>query len=537
MTPIIVVGLGQVGFRVASLLRRLGEQVTVITLDGRAEFLEAVRNSGAQIIEGDARSERVLVESGIATAKALICTSDNDLLNLGIALDAQKLAPSIPIVIRLFDSTIAGPAEAMMGVHRALAISTLSAPAFASEALGASVRGTLAIDGVTYVIAEFAVDSEKTVDGFEFPVITLRRRDGSIQLHPEPNEALAKGDFVEVVCTRDQFLNKSGLHVKEEADSRQRARKWKQFVHTVSPVTALNLMKTIWINAPTTFRSVFVSIIGLALLSIVVFQIGLNLKPLDSAYFVATTLTTTGYGDISSKDASPWVKVYTILLLLLGSASVAMLYSMVTDFIVTSRFDQILGRQKIPESGHVVVAGLGNVGNRTIDALARLQVPVVAIDLSADARPKDLLNDDITLIVGDARDASVLKRAGIEGAKAIVTTSGNDLVNLSAALKAKSLNPNLRTITRIFDADFATKISQREIVDRAMSAARKAAPTFVGSTIYLESLLCYISGDFLIAITPEAKAKSNAKDNQEWTAELGRGVQFRIQVRRLAEED
>ena len=75
------------------------------------------------------------------------------------------------------------------------------------------------------------------------------------------------------------------------------------------------------------------------------------------------------------------------------------------------------------------------------------------------ATPADLVNTTqktgIPVIQDDASRPTALEAAGIAKARAIVLCSQNDALNLKIALKARSLNPDVKVIIRIFDDDFA----------------------------------------------------------------------------------
>src|SRR5262249_14131371 len=146
----------------------------------------------------------------------------------------------------------------------------------------------------------------------------------------------------------------------------------------------------------------------LCVVSVFVFQIGMRLLPVDAVYFVVTTVTTTGYGDITPKDAGIWLKIYGCFLMMLVSASVATLYSIVTDFSVSVRLDQIVGRHRAASSEHVIVVGLGNVGYRTIAEIRALGAEVVAVDLNPNAEYRGMLDSKTPFIAGDGRDADTL---------------------------------------------------------------------------------------------------------------------------------
>src|SRR5450432_2870912 len=107
----IVCGMGQSGYRIVSLLLRLGEKVTVIAQEVRDEWRKATLARGVEVIQGDARDVTLLIQAGLAKASALIATTDNDLVNLEIALDTKKRRPDLPVVLRIFDQTLAGQLE------------------------------------------------------------------------------------------------------------------------------------------------------------------------------------------------------------------------------------------------------------------------------------------------------------------------------------------------------------------------------------------------------------------------------------------
>ncbi len=122
---------------------------------------------------------------------------------------------------------------------------------------------------------------------------------------------------------------------------------------------ALKKLATAWTGASTGLKAVFGVLVALMCTSVLVFRYGMGLSLIDAVYFMVTTLTTTGYGDITVRNEATWLKVYCSLMMLLGSATIATVYSLITDWIVTARVRELLGRQPVPDDGHVIVAGLG----------------------------------------------------------------------------------------------------------------------------------------------------------------------------------
>jgi voltage-gated potassium channel Kch len=445
--PILVCGMGHVGYRIVQLLRRLGEPVVVLTREGRREWLEAVEKAGARVVRGDARDEGMVASAGLSEARALIAAVDDDPSNIEIALDTRRARPELPVVIRLFDQHLARHLEASFEIRRALAVSAQAAPGFAAAALGQRWIGAFAVGGADYAIGP--------------------ERDGWACVPRARPEARSRRSLAEAFRT------------------------------AFDPSFLPGLVRRVWRNAPLPLRSAFLLLSVLIGLSVFVFRYTMHLSLVDAFYYIITTVTTVGYGDITPKDAPTLVKLYACLLMLLGSAAVAMLYSIITDFVVTARFQEVLGRQRAPEEGHVVVAGLGNVGFRVVEELRAAGVPVVAIEREAGGEFVEAVRARVPVVIGDARMGDLLGKAGVTKASAVVAVIDDDAADLGIVLAARRLNPGVRTVARVSDADFARKIQAALQVDAALCPALMAAPAFVAAALYEGVLTAFVHANRL----------------------------------------
>lgn len=482
----MVCGFGQVGYRVVTLLLDLGEKVTVITLSGRDEWIRRVSDRGARIYTGDARDEAFLDECGLRDAKAIIACTDDDGANIEIALDARRLHPKIRVVARLFDTNLARQAEFHLGVDAAIEMSGAAAPAFAAAAFGDRVLAELTAG--TDRLLLLRLDGPQTIPSTPLVLVTPT----GVHTRDVANE-IGEGESA-VVTARAESASEG-----ETSAHRRRA-----VLDAINPIAAWRVAAGIWSNSSRPLRATVVLINAIILVSVIVFRFGMNLSLTDAFYFVITTVTTTGYGDISPRDASSWLKLYTCMMMLLGAAGMAVLFSMVTDYIVTSRLMQLAGRQRMPDTGHVVVVGIGSVGYRTIDELVRLGVQVVAVDGSEDGDYVNSLRSRVPLVIGDAREEDTLRRAGVANARTVIATSPSDTVNLSVGLAAKALNPRIRLVLRIFDAEFATKVQSVSQVDAALSATRLAAPAFVGAALHAKAVASFRLGPHFFILCEDA---------------------------------
>jgi Trk K+ transport system NAD-binding subunit len=447
----VVVGLGRVGRRVVTLLRMLGAEVVAITARTRDDWLEDAEAAGATVLLGDGRDGRLLAKAGVAQADALVVATDGDLVNLEIALDARRIRDDLPIVARVFDQTLARHVETTLGLRRAIGVSDVAAPVFAAAALGERVAGAVVLEGVPMVL-RIAASGEPVME----PRESWTRRLG----HEAPAPERPPGRLAEVA----------------------------------------DLVRRAFGNAPRGLRAIGLVLLGLVLLSVAVFHYGLRLSVVDAIYFVVTTVTTTGYGDISARGAGVAVQIYACVLMLLGSASTAVLYSFVTDFLVAERVEGLLGRRRIPTRDHVIVAGMGDVGHRICAELAQSGVPFLVVDRSADAEHADAARAGGAFLAGDARTAAVLEEAGVRKARAILAVSGDDAVNLGIALEARALNPAIRTVVRMFDPELARKVERGMGIDAVISSSAIAAPSFVATALYPDAFAATALDDELIVL-------------------------------------
>ncbi len=482
----IVCGLGHVGYRVADILLRLGERVSVVTLASRDEWIGDIRERGADVILGDARDERLLLQAGLTEARAVLATSDQDLVNVEIGLDCRQARPDLPLVLRIFDQNLAEQLEETFDVRRALAMSVLAAPSFAAAALGQQVAGSFKADDTLFVVGRRVVEEGSPLSGATLGSIASRyhlaplalERDGQVIDVPGADCQLQPGDRLTAVGDRRNWDRLSG------APLHRPTRKRAPLPNALLPATWLRGATALWRGASLPLRTIFLLLNALLLISVLVFHFAMGISLIDSFYFIVSTVTTTGYGDITPLKERPALKLFACLIMILGPATMAVLFSMVTDYVVTARFAQLLGRRRTPHEDHVIVSGLGTLGYRVVDNLHRAGVPVLAIERDPQNEFVEAVRSHSEVLVGDARLASTLERAGVARARAVLAVSGDDATNLGVVLESRRRTPHVRTVVRMFDPGFAAKVKDAFQLDAAMGASGIAAPTFVGAALY-----------------------------------------------------
>jgi Trk K+ transport system NAD-binding subunit len=495
----IVCGMGSVGYRVVELLQRLGEKVVVVTdrvLEDRERMAKAF---GVEILIGDARNDQLLVKAGLGTAKALIAATNQDLVNIEVALDAQRIQPGLPVVIRLFDQELARQLEATLNIRRALGMSALAAPSFTAAALGESVLASLHLSECPWVVGR-----QRIGDGFVGRCVTMgevarRHRlvclareapDGTCAALPPPDTPLRPGDRLSFFGRKEDWDALFSPPAPRAATPSLRQRL----------TAAVQRVGELWAEGPLVLRILFLSLCALLPALVLLFRFLFGYTLTDAVFFTVITL----HGEIGLIDTGPGVKMYEILLMVLGSVTLATIYSIITDFLVTSRLGKLFGSKTPLRSGHVVVVGVGDIGFRVIDELTSLGVPVLAVDADPDGSFLATVRANAPLVVGDARLEETLRQAGLSGAQAVVAVTSDDSVNLGVGIAARRMSPGIRTVVRLFDADFARKVESAFGIDAALSSARIAAPTFTAAGLFENVVKAFIIRDriFILALRP-----------------------------------
>ena len=210
----VLVGVGHLGFRVVQRLHEMKEYVVAIELNPSGDLFAAVQKLGVPIIQDDATRPAALEGAGVDKARTIILCTQNDSLNLQIALKARKMNPDIRVVIRIFDEDFANSLQEQFG-FTALSGTGMAAPVFAAAAAGADVTNPISVEGQQLSLARLTIqpDAEfagKTVgyveDNYHLSMV-LVRSDHHSEMHPADNRVLKPGDVLAVLGGPEQLNN------------------------------------------------------------------------------------------------------------------------------------------------------------------------------------------------------------------------------------------------------------------------------------------------------------------------------------------
>lgn len=203
----------------------------------------------------------------------------------------------------------------------------------------------------------------------------------------------------------------------------------------------------------------------------------------DGFYMTAITLTTIGYGEVHPLSTAG--RVFTVALAFGGIFVLGYFASEIVRSVVSGGLQAYLGRQRMEEelallAGHTIVCGLGRMGKIVCDELERQAVRFVIIDTETPG--KDWPYTFGFRLHGNATEDEILRRAGVERAKALITTVGSDADNLYITLSAKLLNPKLKIVARAEEEEAEGKL-------RKVGATKVISPYLAGGHRAVQAVL------------------------------------------------
>ena len=132
-SPVLIIGAGKVGHAASRALKRKGIEVHAID---RSELaLEPMREDGVAVFPGDAADRRHLEHAGIQRVSSVLLTTNDDAMNIYLAVYCRRLNASLRIVSRITHE------RNVEAIHRAGADFVLSYTTLGVESVMSLLRG------------------------------------------------------------------------------------------------------------------------------------------------------------------------------------------------------------------------------------------------------------------------------------------------------------------------------------------------------------------------------------------------------------
>lgn len=468
-SKIIVCGLNETGYKIFRLLKQQGAKVVGI----HPHELPGEEND---IVTGPLQSAATLLEAGIREAQTLVLTDSEDGVNLGVLMQARVLNPRIRIINRLFNTSLGDRLDQTLPGHITMSVAALAAPIFAFSALGDAAIGQLKLFYQTWPIHQIHIEEGHPWNGRSLSDLWDDRDRMLIYYLP----ASGHMDLVSAVV-QGQTLHVGDRLIVGTKPTIQSIQKRSMAQRLAKLATGLKYLRQ---HSQALLGSTLFLLIIILLSALFYLSNTLNKSPIDAIYFSVSMVTGAGDSFINVDHPSDGLKIFTVFTMLVGAAIVGLSYALLNDFILGTRFDHFWEVARIPYRNHFIVCGLGGVGMQIVQHLRSCGYEVVVIEKDPNCRFLNTIRaQKIPVIQGDTTLPASLKAANFERAKALLTVTSIDTVNLETALNAKSLNPKVPVIVRYHDPEFAWMAQLVFDFDAVLSPAELVAPAFAAAAL------------------------------------------------------
>ena len=473
----IIVGGDALALSTARELCQLRGRRIVVLWPADAEFARAVEGVGADFVAGRPDSRDGLETAGVAEAVTILALSRDDQLNLQAALRARDANPRIRIVLRQFNRTLAAKIEQNLADCSVLSLAWHSAATYAAVALDQSCFRGLQFPEPDGPLTGFAV---RLAEGDRIAGRSVAEAEHALGARIiaidrataiAGDQLITSGARMVVYGMLDRLLASAPRQPRPEdrpsvAHSLRRfARRSHWRLRRLDPYLIGFVAAVLALFAAGTwyFRNSFES------------------DWLTAAYFVLSTMTTTGFGDIAPDHTRPLDLWATMVLMLLGTVFTGLFIVFAAARLTRGQWVRMQGLRPIYRRGHIVVCGSGSIGTGVIDLLLDFDKPLVVVEQSPDAALVERARDrGFDLLTGDASRDDTLDLCNLGADLSLIALTNVDTLNLEIALGARARNPSMPVVLRIAEATFATSIARHFDFQTTFSVAALAGPVFAG---------------------------------------------------------
>ena len=526
MSPIslerfLVCGLGSLGQCCVVALKKFGVSVVAIELVKPDRWeIASLPDLLDELIIGDCSENSILEEANIYSCRAALIVTSNEKINIETALAIHQLNPHTRLVVRSAKENLNELLSQQISNFIAYDSTQLPATAFALAAFDAEVLGLFQLDGKNLQVVRRCIDdrqSDRNANisylGRSLYDLTSQKRQILIHSrHGEPQcssfyqwnleERVELGDTL--VCL--EITEQHSSHLDAEVDAF-----WQQKIRPRRSMVARSLgysLKLIerFFRDNRSFREDIANRINqfwqfsfqqrVRQIAIIYCFILLLLLPIGtllfhayypniswlSAFSATAILLLGGYGDVFGNllpevSLPWWLQLFSLLLALVGTAFVGVLYALITESLLSLRFQFVKRRPQIPQQNHVAIVGMDRIAQQVATLLQEFHQPLVAITFNSSFERETPLQ--IPIVVGNIKEA--LAKANLSKAKSMAILTEDEIFNLEVALMARSLAPNLNLVIRTCQQHLNERFSSFLPNAQVLFPDATAAEVFVGA--------------------------------------------------------
>jgi Trk K+ transport system NAD-binding subunit len=496
---VVVFGFQGVARRIVRQLINAGQDIVVVDPKISHDERHDLERWGVQYFEGSGQRENTLRSLSLTTAKAALCVNEDDLRNIEIALLVREAAPELRIVMYAANQAVGRAIAHVTQPGAVLDVAQLASDSFVETVVRRNIH-SIQFGDEEFLVATFRNEARGKLRSTwqDLAPVAVQPIDGGELIScPGRDFESSRGDLVTLIGTKSEF-DYLGITLPRDREV-QVGKKWRRgFRESLYAISDA-------VDRP--FRVALGALVALGVISVAIlagsysYPDGSKMSPFDAVYFTSETIATVGFGDFYFRDQDIWLRLWAVILILLGATLVAVTTALLTNALVSRRLAQSLGQQRLTKMrDHMVVVGLGSVGIKVVTDLKAAGYEVAVIDRSENNKyAPQVRAAGIPLVFGDATLPETLSAAGVERAAGVAVLTSDDLINIETGLAVRDASTP-RTIPvalRLFERDLARVVGRSLDAGLARSTAELAAPWFVGAALDMDVLGTFYVGNTL----------------------------------------
>src|SRR5205809_2456482 len=171
---------------------------------------------------------------------------------------------------------------------------------------------------------------------------------------------------------------------------------------------------------------------------------------LDAFYMVIITISTVGYTEVHPQGVAG--RMFSSGLIVIGVATMLYGFAVFAETLTDNAFGRYRRERQLQREldrlrDHFIICGYGRMGTQIVSEFEEHKVAYVVIDQTEEALER-IRAENRLHIEGDASKEEILKLAGIERARGLISAVDSDERAVYIVLAARAFNPNLYIVAR-----------------------------------------------------------------------------------------
>ena len=510
----IICGLGSLGQHCIVSLAEF--EVKIIAIEQQIPIsweIESLKDLLDDLIIGDCRQNNILHRAKIERCRAALIVTTDDQVNVETAIAIRQLNPQTRLVVRSEKANLNQLLSQQLGNFIALEPTELSTSALTLAALGTEILGFFEVEGYIWQVYQRQITAQDQWCGRLILSLDNHRR--KVLAHiSNPNDfncnlgdwnaedLIRVGDtviYLQIANDFDTCLSSDRL-IKP---SNPKTSNWLEGL--ISPVrqilnffTQLNFRQQIrrvaLVNA--------IIILNLLIIGTVLFRWYYPGITTLSAFLATAILLLGGYGDLFGELEDIafipwWLRLFSLILTVVGTVFVGVIYALLTQALLSSRFEFIKQPPPIPQQNHMVLVGMGKIGQKVQALLAKFQQQVVGITFNTSFYQQ--YASEMPLVTGNLETA--LLNANLSQAQSILIVTDDEILNLEIALMAKTIAPHLNLVLKTSGIRISLHLRKLLPAAKIIGVYAVAATAFAGAAFGENILNLFRLGENTILVT------------------------------------